>query len=72
MQIVCPVCRAECCTCRGCSPKMASNGTWVCPRCIESYERGLGVQSVVKSDIVQHQNASPWRQQIITNHLRKR
>lgn len=72
MTITCPVCRNECCTCRGCSPQMASNGVWVCPRCKDGYEKTLSFRSPVQKQVINHPNSSPWRKQIITNHLRKR
>lgn len=72
MQIICPMCKNECCTCKGCSPQLASNGVWVCPRCKESYEKTLSFKPIQNSQIVNLQSSSPWRQQIITNHLRKR
>ncbi len=73
MTIIC-ICGNECCTCKGCQPQMASDGRWMCPRCKDNYERTLNVGAIAKQNnqVIQSQIASPWRQQIITNHLRKR
>lgn len=34
----CPRCNAYCCTCSGCHPQTAADGTQGCTRCIPSYE----------------------------------